>query len=123
MFAAQNQDPDPKTLLREYVVKQNPNMLVIAWCYSTHGDVCMALRRNAEMSRMVLEAEMRHIGISSAKSILHPKQKEVLKIAQDPKLKVLALSGGLGSGKTVLAVETVKIWMAQHFEEQSLVSN
>ena len=83
----------------------------------------MALRRNADLSRMVLEAEMREIGIASEKSFLHPKQIEVLKKAQDPKVNVMVLYGGTGSGKTNLAAEVVKIWMAQHFANNLDVSN
>jgi len=79
----------------------------------------MALRRSSHLSRMVVEAEMRKIGIDKAK--LHPKQYEVLKKAQDPKVNVMVLYGGTGSGKTVLASEIVKIWMAEHFEND--VSN
>ena len=79
----------------------------------------MALRRSSHLSRMVVEAEMRKIGINKAK--LHPKQYEVLKKAQDPKVNVMVLYGGTGSGKTVLASEIVKIWMAEHFEND--VSN
>ena len=79
----------------------------------------MALRRSSHLSRMVVEAEMRKIGIDKAK--LHPKQYEVLKKAQDPKVNVMVLYGGTGSGKTVLAAEIVKIWMAEHFEND--VSN
>ena len=76
----------------------------------------MALRRNADLSRMVLEAEMREIGIAPENSKLHDKQIEVLKKAQDQKVKVMVLYGGTGSGKTVLGAEVVKIWMAKHFE-------
>ena len=83
----------------------------------------MALRRSSDLSRMVLEAEMREIGIAPEKSFLHPKQIEVLKKAQDPKIKVMVLYGGTGCGKTVLAAEVVKVWMAQHFENNLDVSN
>ena len=110
-------------MLRDYVLNQKPNMLVISWCYSINGDVCMALRRNGILSRMVLEADMREIGITSERSKLHPKQKEVLEIAQNRKVKVMTLSGRTGSGKTILAAEVVKIWMAQHFEDEPSVSH
>jgi chromosomal replication initiation ATPase DnaA len=83
----------------------------------------MALRRNADLSRMEVEAEMREIGIAPEKSFLHPKQIEVLKKAQDPKVNVMVLYGGTGSGKTNLAAEVVKIWMAQHFANNLDVSN
>lgn len=83
----------------------------------------MALRRNADLSRMVMEAEMREIGIATEKSKLHPKQIEVLEKAQDPKVNVIVLYGGTGSGKTNLAADVVKIWMAQHFANNLDVSN
>ena len=111
-----------KELLRNYVLEENPNMLIIAWCHSSNGDVCTALRVNGEMSRMIVEAEMRDIGIASNNSKLHPEQIEVLKSAQDPNVKILTLAGGTGSGKTILAAETVKIWAAQHLEELPTVS-
>ena len=66
---------------------------------------------------MVLEAKMRHIGIASNQASLHPLQSKVLKKAQNPDVKVMALVGGMGSGKTILATEVVKIWMAQHNEK------
>ena len=72
----------------------------------------MALRKSSDLSRMIVEAEMREIGIKKSK--LHEGQIKVLKKAQDPKVKVMVLYGGTGSGKTVLAAEVVKIWMAEH---------
>ena len=76
----------------------------------------MALRKSSDLSRMVVEAEMREIGIAPDKAKLHPDQVEVFKKAKDPKNNVLVLYGGTGCGKTVLAAEVVKIWMAEHFE-------
>ena len=61
---------------------------------------------------MVLEAEMREIGIAPEKSKLHPEQFKVLEKAQDPKINVIVLCGGTGCGKTNLGCEVVKIWMA-----------
>ena len=61
-------------------------------------DVCMALRRNAELSRMVLEAEMRKV-LKIENARLNEKQKEVLKLAQDPDVNVIVLSGGTGKMK------------------------
>ena len=121
-FNLQKVGPDHKEQLRKYILDQSPNLLVISWCYTFNGDVLMTLRRNGELSRMILEAEMRDIGIASENAKLHPEQKEVLDIAQDPNLKILTLAGGTGSGKTILAAETVKIWAAQHLEDQSPVS-
>ena len=83
----------------------------------------MALRKSSVLSRMVMEAEMREIGIAPEKAKLHLKQMEVLKKAQDPKVNVMVLYGGTGSGKTNLAAEVVKIWMAQHFANNLDVSN
>ena len=95
-------------------------MIILDWCYSFNSDVCMALRSNAILSRMLVEAEMRMIGIERAK--LHPKQIDVLEKAQDDKVQVLALTGGTGSGKTILGVEVVKIWMSHHIENFPNVS-
>ena len=72
---------------------------------------------------MVLEAEMRHIGIASNQASLHPLQSKVLKKAQNSDVKVMALVGGMGSGKTILATEVVKIWMAQHNEKYKVCMN
>ena len=58
----------------------------------------MALRRSADLSRMVVEAEMREIGIAPEKAKLHHKQIQVLKKAQDPKINNIVLYGGTGSG-------------------------
>jgi len=103
---------EPKKDLCEFVQGKNPNMVVMAWCYSNNGDVCMALRRNADLSRMLVEAEMRKIGIKDAK--IDEDQIEVLKKAQNPKIKDIILTGGTGSGKTIIGAEVVKIWIAQH---------
>ena len=79
----------------------------------------MALRRSADLSRMIMEAEMRKIGIEDAK--LDEDQIEVLKtVAQNPKIKDIILTGGTGSGKTIMGSEVVKIWMAQHENETSV---
>ena len=104
--------------LVDFVNEKNPDLLIIAWCYSTNGDVCMALRENAILSRMIMQAEMRKIGIKDAN--LDSDQVEVLKKAQDPKIKDIILTGGTGSGKTILGAEVVKIWMAQHENETSV---
>ena len=98
--------------LVNFVDEKEPDLLIIAWCYSTNGGVCMALRSNAILSRMIVEAEMRNIGIKDAK--IDSDQVEVLKKAQNPKIKDIILTGGTGSGKTIIGAEVVKIWMAQH---------
>ena len=98
--------------LVDFVNDKNPDLLIIAWCYSTNGDVCMELRSNAVLSRMIVEAEMRKIGIKDAK--LNSDQVDVLKKAQDSKIKDIILTGGTGSGKTIIGAEVIKIWMAQH---------
>ena len=98
--------------LVDFVNEKNPDLLIIAWCYSTNGDVCMELRSNAVLSRMIVEAEMRKIGIKDAK--LNSDQVDVLKKAQDSKIKDIILTGGTGSGKTIIGAEVIKIWMAQH---------
>ena len=64
---------DKKKKLRKYVLKEKPNMLIMAWCYSANCDVSMVLRTNAEICRLVLEAEMRDIGISPGKYPLNIK--------------------------------------------------
>ena len=107
--------------LINFFEKTKPNMVIMDWCYSTNGDVCMALRSNAVFARMLLEADMRSMGIQKAK--LNEKQIEVLKIAAtDENVKVMALAGGTGSGKTVLGAEVVKIWMSQVIEKYQDVS-
>ena len=105
--------------LVDFVDEKKPDLLIIAWCYSTNGDVCMELRSNAILSRMIVEAEMRKIGIKDAK--LNSDQLDVLKKAQDSKIKDIILTGGTGSGKTIIGAEVIKIWMAQH-ENKILVS-
>jgi hypothetical protein len=104
--------------LVDFVDEKKPDLLIIAWCYSTNGDVCMELRRNAILSRMIVEAEMRNIGIKDAE--LDSYQVEVLEKAQDKNIKDVILMGGTGSGKTILGAEVVKIWMAQHQDEPSV---
>ena len=105
--------------LVDFVNEKKPDLLIIAWCYSTNGDVCMELRSNAILSPMIVEAEMRKIGIKDAK--LNSDQVAVLKKAQDSKIKDIILTGGTGSGKTIIGAEVIKIWMAQH-ENKILVS-
>ena len=105
--------------LVDFVDEKKPDLLIIAWCYSTNGDVCMELRRNAILSRMIVQAEMRKIGIKDAK--IDSDQLEVLEKAQDPKIKDIILTGGTGSGKTIIGAEVVKIWMARQ-ENEPLVS-
>ena len=112
-----------KNELRNYVSGQKPDMLIMAWCYSANCDVSMVLRTNGEFSRLVLEAEMRDIGISTGRANLHQKQIEVLKKAQISGVKTMVLTGNTGSGKTDLAAEVTKIWMAEHIENYPEVSH
>jgi len=62
-------------------IGKDTTVLVIGWCYSLNGDVCMALRSDAVLSRMILEAEMREIGIKNAK--LNSEQKKFLQAVTD----------------------------------------
>ena len=49
-------------------------------------------------------------------------QTAVLKDAAENKdIKVMALVGSTGCGKTILATEVTKIWMAQEMEKQQSV--
>ena len=64
----------------------------------------MALRRSADLSRMVVEAEMRKIGIAPKKAKLYQSQIKVLKKAQDPKINNIVLYGGTGSGMYCIAM-------------------
>ena len=104
--------------LLKAVEDEKPDLLVLAWCFSTNGDVCMALRSNAILSRMIVEADMRRIGIKNAK--IDSDHVEVLKKAQDPNIKDIILTGGPGSGKSIIGAEVVKIWMAQQEDEPSV---
>ena len=62
------------------------------------------------------------VSLSPGKAHLHPKQLEVLEKAQRPGVKAMVLTGNTGSGKTVLAAEVTKIWMAEHMENSPEVS-
>ena len=104
--------------LLKAVEDEKPDLLILAWCFSTNGDVCMALRSNAELSRMIVQGEMRKIGIKDAE--IDSDQFKVLEKAQDPDIKDIILTGGTGSGKTIIGAEVVKIWMAQHENEASV---
>ena len=79
------------TKLVEDIEKFDPKVLALAWCYSFNGDVCMALRRKAVFSKMILEAEMREIGIKDAK--LSFEQKKFLDKATNPENKDLIIGG------------------------------
>ena len=87
-------------------------MIVLDWCFSFNGDMCLALRSDAVFSQMLLEANMREIGIASDKATLSKEQKEALELATDDKVRTIALVGPLGSGKTIVGSEIIKIWMA-----------
>ena len=76
------------------------------------GDMCLDLRSNAVFSQMLLEANMREIGIASDQVRLSEEQKDALKLALDDKVRAIALVGPLGSGKTIVGSEIIKIWMA-----------
>ena len=62
------------------------------------------------------------VSLSPGNAHLHSKQLEVLKKAQIPGVKAMVLTGNTGSGKTVLAAEVTKIWMAEHMENSPEVS-
>lgn len=100
----QNYETQSQNLCKR-ILEQKPTILILAWCYSSNGDVCMALRQNAILSQMLMESDMRNMGIPSA--YLNHQQKSVLRAAQEK--KDIVIWGPTGSGKTILAVETVKI--------------
>ena len=85
------------------------NVLMIGWCHASNGDLAMALRSDATISRLILEQEMRDIGIVNPQ--ISYEQREVLQEAY--KKKDVFLYGNTGAGKTVLGAEVVKIKMAQ----------
>ena len=91
-------------------------MIVLDWCFSFNGDMCTALRSDAVFSQMLLEANMREIGIASDKATLSKEQKEALELATDDKVRAIALVGPLGSGKTIVGSEIIKIWMSRHIQ-------
>ena len=65
--------------------------LALGWCWSFNGDVNLALRSNAEMSRLIMETNMKNIGIKGAK--LSEEQKEFLEKATDEIIKDMFVEG------------------------------
>ena len=102
--------------LCDQIIESRTTVLVLAWCYSFNGDVCMALRSRGALSRMIVEAEMRDIGIENAK--LSDNQAELLKLAVREDKKDFFIHGAYGTGKTLLACEIVKIKIAKIYEKQ-----
>ena len=87
---------------------------MIGWCYAKNGDLAMALRSDATLSRLILEQEMREIGILNPQ--ISQQQQEVLEKACNQGIsykKDFFLYGNTGAGKTVIGAEVVKIKMAQ----------
>ena len=97
------------TAISNQIRHLNTNVLMIGWCYANNGDLAMALRSDATLSRLILEQEMRDIGILNPR--ISDQQKEVLEEAY--KKKDVFLYGNTGAGKTVIGAEVVKIKMAQ----------
>ena len=91
-----------------YQSSRFPRFLRLACRFSCQIRICKS-------SRTTLE-----IGIAPEKSKLHPKQIAVLEKSQDPNINVMVLYGSTGCGKTNLGAEVVKIWMAQHFENNQI---
>ena len=83
-----NSAPDPSKESAE-----KTTYLALGWCYSFGGDVNLALRSNAEMSRLIMETNMKNIGIEGAE--LNQEQKEFLEKATDEKIKDLFVEGNL----------------------------
>ena len=65
--------------------------LALGWCHSFYGDVNLALRSNAEMSRLIIETNMKNIGIEEAE--LSKEQKEFLEKATNKNIKDLYVEG------------------------------
>ena len=53
--------------LTNKIIKLKTKVLMICWCFANNGDVAMALRSNGTLSRLMLEQEMRDIGIVNPK--------------------------------------------------------
>ena len=86
------------------------------------GDMCLDLRSNAVFSQMLLEANMREIGIASDQVRLSEEQKDALKLALDDKVRAIALVGPLGSGKTIVGSQIIITWMSRHIQADPDVS-
>ena len=100
--------------ISNHIRNLNTNVLMIGWCYAKNGDLAMALRSDATLSRLILEQEMREIGILNPQ--ISQQQQEVLEKACMRGIsykKDFFLFGNTGVGKTVIGAEVVKIKMAQ----------
>ena len=88
-----------KNLVWKWKVGTNPSKeraekttyLAFGWCYSFGGDVNLALRSDAEMSRLIMETNMKNIGIKGAE--LSEEQKEFLEKATDESIKDMFVEG------------------------------
>ena len=99
----------------EKIRELNTTVIILTCSYSTNGDVGMALRTDALLSHLVLEADMRNILLDLKHCKLSEQQHKVLLKAH--KQKDLILAGHTGTGKTMLAAEAVKIKIAQYLQE------
>ena len=101
--------------LIEYLKTYEPTFVIIDWCFATNGDLVLALRARGFFSKVFLEFDLRNI-FKCQSAMLSNVQVDVLKKAQNEEYKHFILSGGSGSGKTVLGVEIVKIKIAKLIE-------
>ena len=70
---------------------ETTNFLVFGWCYSLNGDVCTALRSDLVMSQLILETNMKMIGIKNVQ--LSDEQMNFLEKACNKNIKDLFVTG------------------------------
>ena len=102
-------------MLCKKIKELKTTVIILPWCYSTNRDVCMALRNDVVLNHLFLEADMRNILIDLKNPKLSYQQYNILQRAQEK--KDLILTGQTGTGKTMLAMEAVKIKISQYLEK------
>ena len=135
-----------KQTLGDFVNKYNPNAIIIDWPFSKDGDVANYLCTSGILPELRLTLDRTSIvGVNHNWIKLDENQRRVLRDVADLikrekeqldgsecltrtqkdniKLRHVVLFGGHGTGKTILGIEVVKMFMAKIRQEQSEIKS
>ncbi len=103
--------------LAQAILKHQPTMLLLAFCYTSQSILNDTLRSQGIYSLLIMQKERETITQSRCIFLDDVQKGALLKFAQT-RPKLLMLQGNFGTGKTVLLMEALRIKIAQYHEDK-----
>ncbi len=111
--------PKPEELAQA-IVKHQPTMLLLAFCYTSQSILNDTLRSQGLYSLLIMQKERETITRSRC-IFLDQKQKDALLEIAKKQPKLVMIQGNFGTGKTILLMEALRIKLSQYKESKQKV--